>query len=237
MELCIECGASNDFSKAMKKRKKRGSRRCQSCSISDAVPENMLARQVTRRLHSTSKREYLPGHPGRIFEVSFCESHDLLLSASEDGTAGVWDLDSGSAVARLEHDVNNEVLRCDWGPEGRVAFTGGADGKAKVWHLSPSLSNPSCAATIVHDAEAADGDIQLYACHYLPSQRALLTGGDHVVKLWDVEVAGQSRSGADKDQGLKWQASLTQGGSYNLGGAAKNPDEQYVPITPPLAFP
>jgi WD40 repeat protein len=194
----------------------------------DAVPENKLARRVTHRMQSTKARDYLPGHQGRVFEVSFCESQDWLLSASEDGTAAVWDIASNSSIARLEHDVNNEVLRCDWGPDGRMAFTGGADGTAKVWRLSSSSSSESplqssCVATIVHDAEAAVGDTQLYACHYLPSQSGLLTGGDHVVKLWDVEVAGQSGSG---NRGLKWQASLSQGGSYNLGGVAKNPDQQ-----------
>jgi WD40 repeat protein len=228
MELCIECGASNEFSKAMKKRKKRGDRRCVSCSMRDAVPENMLARRVARRMQSTKARDYLPGHQGRIFEVFFCESQDWLLSASEDGIAAVWDIASNSSIARLEHDVNNEVLRCDWGPDGRLAFTGGADGKAKVWRLSSSSSSvsplqSSCVGTIVHDVVAGDGDTQLYACHYLPSQSGLLTGGDHVVKLWDVEVAGQSGSGS---RGLKWQASLSQGGSYNLGGVAKNPDQQ-----------
>ena len=77
-------------------------------------------------------------------DEQFHPTEDAAVSASEDGTARVWDLGSGTCVKTLQaHNKKFEVLRACWAPPGRtddsVAIaTGSADGTVRLWGVRGS---------------------------------------------------------------------------------------------------
>lgn len=77
-------------------------------------------------------------------DEQFHPTEDAAVSASEDGTARVWDLSSGKCVKSLQgHNKKFEVLRACWVPPGTaddsVAIaTGSADGTVRLWGIRGS---------------------------------------------------------------------------------------------------
>jgi WD40 repeat protein len=73
----------------------------------------------------------LSGHTGGVFGLAFGPG-GLLATASLDGTARLWDVDSGEELATLRgHDapVNQVAVR----PDGARIATGSEDHTVKVW--------------------------------------------------------------------------------------------------------
>ena len=73
-------------------------------------------------------------------DEQFHPTEDAAVSASEDGTARVWDLSSGKCVKSLQGHKKFEVLRACWAPPGMaddsVAIaTGSADGTVRLWGI------------------------------------------------------------------------------------------------------
>jgi WD40 repeat protein/serine/threonine protein kinase len=74
----------------------------------------------------------LIGHRVRITAVSWSPDGKRLATASGDGTAKVWDADSGQELLTL-HGHMGGVLSVCWSPEGKRLATASAEGIAKVW--------------------------------------------------------------------------------------------------------
>jgi WD40 repeat protein len=109
----------------------------------------------------------LIGHKFRCFDVRFC-SNNLVLTASEDGTAKLWKLDTKKCLFTFQHNKDCEVLRAIFlGSGGNKVVTCGADGKAIIWiRKVTSQANKwryEQACTLDH------GDTQIYACEAVPS--------------------------------------------------------------------
>lgn len=89
----------------------------------------------------------------------FHPTEDLAVSASEDGTARVWDLSNGRCAKSLEgHNKKHEVLRACWAPPGASndtdsisIATGSADGTVRLWGIPPGDRDGGAGA-------GADGD-------------------------------------------------------------------------------
>lgn len=65
------------------------------------------------------------GHHGRIFDVKISPAGDRLLSASEDGSARVWSLDSETVTQQAcvaGHKA--EVTRASWKSDQTMIATG-----------------------------------------------------------------------------------------------------------------
>jgi WD40 repeat protein len=63
------------------------------------------------------------GHHGRVFDVAFSPASDMIVSASEDGTARVWRFDNMCQVSLLSgHSA--EVMRVSWKRDGSIIATG-----------------------------------------------------------------------------------------------------------------
>ncbi|HUS67069.1 MAG TPA: WD40 repeat domain-containing protein, partial [Kofleriaceae bacterium] len=70
-------------------------------------------------------------HDGLVVRARFSPDGKRLLTASDDGTARLWDAASGARLHRLEHQ--GAVVRIDWSPDGTRVVTGSLDGTAAVW--------------------------------------------------------------------------------------------------------
>ena len=99
------------------------------------------------------------GHTARSFDVQLCNDSLHCISASEDGTARLWDISSRKCIATLKHNVKSEVLRV--GSIDELLCTCGSDGRVVLWQKDEKGSGFSA----VH--EVSHGDNQIYACEVL----------------------------------------------------------------------
>lgn len=73
----------------------------------------------------------LRGHSRRVFAVCFAPDSLRLASASEDGTARVWDVANDRCVAVLRHPLR--VNGVAWSDDGSNLATVSADAILRVW--------------------------------------------------------------------------------------------------------
>ncbi|CAM9576501.1 unnamed protein product [Choristocarpus tenellus] len=178
----------------------------------------------------------LIGHQARTFDFQFHGSEDCAVSASEDGTGRVWDLDSSKCIATLKGHTA-EVLRASWAPPdiewGTTLATGSADGTVRLWGVSQGSSGMTgvgkyrklkCVGQLSHKGSGLDG--QVYSCQFIPSsiqgvngipQVSLLTASDSSVHLWDVTT-----------QKRLVQYQLKKIGENSIGGGRNPSDLPFV---------
>ena len=86
------------------------------------------------RVCETGKAPLLfKGHSGEVNGVDF-DSRGRLATASDDGTARIWDLATGKQLLELRaHE--GEVVAAKFTPDGKNVLTTGRDGTLRQWHL------------------------------------------------------------------------------------------------------
>ena len=75
----------------------------------------------------------LRGHTDSLYSAQFTHAGHELLTASDDGTARVWNLADGSSMVLRGHDDDVYVAR--YSPDERFAVTASLDGSVRVWPI------------------------------------------------------------------------------------------------------
>lgn len=155
----------------------------------------------------------LIGHKGRCFDVrrSFCE--EWILSASEDSTAKLWNLDKKKTIFSFHHDDTTEVLRAAFlDKESNTICTCTSSGLAVLWKCAArDKSRFENIGSISH------GETQIYACESVTNQ--LLTASENQIHFWDL-------SDGDIQTADTWDFELTQTLiDGTVFGGPRNPDE------------
>jgi telomerase protein component 1 len=76
------------------------------------------------------------GHSGRINQLCFINRSNMLASASSDGLASLWDLNSGFRFKILNKHNDHVVSGCCAEPNGKSLITVGWDCSVKIWNTS-----------------------------------------------------------------------------------------------------
>jgi WD40 repeat protein len=194
----------------------------------------------------------LLGHKDRSFDVKYSSSSSLILSASEDGTAKLWDVKSKQTLHTFTHNTKNEVLRVVFIPTLPITSyndldnnicTCGSDGKAIIWkkinNNDESLQNDK--GEIIYGKNIQDrkknnnalkyeksitfdhGDTQIYGCEVFNSEgNHLITAAENELFLWDIEKGVRNSS-----WGFGKLISTTHDGGDDkiFGGTNRNPDD------------
>jgi WD40 repeat protein len=84
---------------------------------------------------STVEKRVLPGHTGRIGGLAFSPDGRLLVSASQDQTARVWDVTTGELLTTLT-GFRGPLGSVAFSPDGRVLATADWSGAIRLWHTS-----------------------------------------------------------------------------------------------------
>jgi WD40 repeat protein len=113
---------------------------------------------------------------GKVAAVAFSPDGRMALSASQDKTLKLWDLEKKKEIRTLKgHEA--EVYTAAFAPNGRWALSGSEDKTVKLWDL----------ATGKELCTFAGHDKAVYAVAFSPDGRyALSASGDGSLKLWDV---------------------------------------------------
>lgn len=144
--------------------------------------------------NASIKKSFI-GHKERTFDLRYLSQRGQLLSASEDGTCKIWDVNTCKCSANIVHSRETEVLRTCFlnTPEVGVC-TGGSDGNVILWSVDGSDSNGSTCEVkklhvLQHGAEA-----QIYVCESSSSNSSdLVVAAENFLVVWDLDSLQQSR--------------------------------------------
>lgn len=138
------------------------------CCPSLTLPGNSLLRS-------------LRGHTGGVRDVELYAENTRAISASEDHTVKVWDLDMGDEVRTLKGHtagVNGIALY----PDGSAVVSASEDHTLKVWDLQ---TGATCLTLSGHE-----GDVIAVAV-YGGGSRAISGSEDRTIRLWDLHTGLQ----------------------------------------------
>ena len=117
----------------------------------------------------------LAGHTNCITGVAITPDGHLAISASEDGTLKVWELENGKCLRTLEgHTGGVESVAIT--PDGHRAVSPSSDRTLKIWDLDSGQCRRTLEGHMDHVQDVVvtpDG------------RRAVSASGDETLKLWD----------------------------------------------------
>jgi WD40 repeat protein len=118
-------------------------------------------------------RHSLYGHTADVWSVSFSPDGTKILTASEDGSAKLWDID-GNELATL-NGHSDRVNSASFSPDGTRIVSASNDGSAKLWDLTG------------YELASLDGHKEwVSSANFSPDGTQIVTaGGDGSAKLWD----------------------------------------------------
>ncbi|MCF2151706.1 serine/threonine protein kinase [Desmonostoc muscorum LEGE 12446] len=117
------------------------------------------------------------GHLKGISSVAISSNQQILVSASEDTTIIIWNLDTGEQIYTLSGH-SNPVNCVAISPDGQTVVSGSDDEKIKVWDLSNGQEVYSINAHL-------DG---VNALVFTPDGQTLVSGGkDTTIKVWRMD--------------------------------------------------
>ncbi|KAL4422869.1 hypothetical protein ABPG75_009066 [Micractinium tetrahymenae] len=173
-----------------------------SSSAADAVADSFAG----------GRRFRAYGHNARIFDLCFHPASDsLLVSASDDCTAGVWRRQAGSTAAGGRYmqvaafqGHGDSVMRAAWSPDGQLVASGSSDGGVCLWQpRQEALTSRHNLGTagVRHLGSLEGHPEEVYACVFLPgssgggggggqSQRLVTASGESLF-LWDMATQRQ----------------------------------------------
>ncbi len=127
----------------------------------------------------TGPQEFI-GHEFGIWNVAFSPDGTRLASASLDGTAKLWDVQSGQVLQTfLGHE--SFVYAVTFSPDGTQIATASQDGMAKIWNVE----NGEFIREVSHDDDVPNNGV--IGVDFSPDGRRLATASqDNSVKIWDV---------------------------------------------------
>jgi WD40 repeat protein len=130
--------------------------------------------EAWRSLH---ERIIFGGHSGAVNSVAF--GHDMIVTASEDHTARLWNARTGESIGKPFEDPN-QLLDAEFSPDGTLIVTASADHKARVWDVKSHKQ--------IVDPLTGHMDY-VYHAAFSPDGKLIVTAsGDHTARLWDAKT-------------------------------------------------
>jgi WD40 repeat protein/cold shock CspA family protein len=154
---------------------------------------------------ASDEASLLEGHAGRILDVAFgpeladargttSGQGTLMATASEDGTAKVWRIESGAASnAPFAQEIltltghTGSVFRAVFSPASSYLATASTDGTVKVWAIPASEDGGAASGREPLTLPGHESGVQDVAFSPNPEPILLATAGaDGTVKVWEI---------------------------------------------------
>jgi WD40 repeat protein len=115
------------------------------------------------------------GHTEYIYSLAFSPDGSQVLSSSEDGTARLWDPETGAMTTVLRGHAL-KVYYAAFAPDGKRVVTASADGTVRQW-------DPKTGKEVEPPFEGHTGEV--FRAVYSPDGQWIASGGtDRTVRLW-----------------------------------------------------
>ncbi|MCK4976844.1 MAG: WD40 repeat domain-containing protein, partial [Anaerolineales bacterium] len=122
-------------------------------------------------------------HAARVCGVAFDPNGARLATASWDGTATIWQAETGQALHNLSGHTDG-VTTITFSPDGALVATGSDDGLVKLWDASSGAELSTLAGHIRQESGFFTG---VMGVAFSPDGARLVTAGtDGVARMWDV---------------------------------------------------
>ncbi|MBL7809119.1 MAG: WD40 repeat domain-containing protein [Saprospiraceae bacterium] len=135
------------------------------------------------------------GHSSQVNSLAFAPGGKCLATGSNDGTAKIWDVQSGTVLLNLIH--TEKVMSVAFSPDGKHLATN--TGKIKVWNLETGV-------VIFNTAFPDEYDSWFTCVTFSPDGKSIATGasGDYVNKaqIWDLETGKTTLTLSVSDDGI-----------------------------------
>ena len=139
------------------------------------VPE--LWGAAAQALLQSRSLSVLKGHDGAVMDARFSADGTRIVTASSDGTARLWDVETGGEIAVYGH--REPVRSAVFSPDGRRIVTASSDRTARLWDVETG------GEMVVLKGHLED----VYNAVFSPDGRRIVTAsGDKTARLWDVET-------------------------------------------------
>ncbi len=163
---------------------------------------------LSASLNQLYNRQIFRGHTGAVYSVAFSPDGKLVLTASQDGTARLWDIATGNELRRFAGHKGG-LAAAAFSPDGRYIVTGGNDQTIRLWDAA------SGAQLRLLSGHAAG----VSSVAFSPDGRYVLSAsGDTTAELWDA-ASGQPVRTFSGHAGLVSQAVFSPDGHYVLTGS------------------
>jgi len=197
----------------------------------------------TRADEPSGELRRFSGHTNVVWWVSFSPDGKRALSGSDDGTARLWDVESGRELRRM--DVKSGVTALAFLPDGRRAIFGCRDGTVRLWDVvrGGELGRLTGQHGEIHCVAASRDGSQVVCAPDQSLWQWDLAGGQvlnrfegHAGPIWRVALSRYGRSaissGSDRTARV-WD--LAAGTEYrrieladSIHGVAFSPDGRHV---------
>jgi serine/threonine protein kinase len=166
-------------------------------------------------------------HDGDVTGAAFSPDGRLVVTASDDQTARVWDAATGKEVCPpLRH--KGYVNRAAFSPDGRLVVTAGQDKSADLWDAATGEN----VASLPHLGAVEDAA-------FSQDGRAVITAGvDDTARVWEA-ATGRPLSPPLRHRGRVWRAAFSPDGRLVATASADGSARVWEaatgqPVTPPL---
>ncbi len=131
-------------------------------------------------------------YEGKVTSAQFSPDGLRIVTASEDGTARVWDAQSGQPLTEpMKHAESVDLAQ--FSPAGRRIVTASGDNTTRVWDAQNgrSLTEPLKHGGGVDSAEVSQGGKR--SAQFSPDGKRIVTAsGDNTARVWDISARGQA---------------------------------------------
>jgi len=135
----------------------------------------------------------LRGHSDPIYMVDWSADGRRILSASDDGTAKVWDLVTGGVQTLRGHE--DDVYGAAFSPDESLVATASLDGTARVWPVGAT------------GVRVLGGDLDtIKAAKTVGDHTAVTVSSPFQVVRWDLRSGARTTLVAKSDEVYKWMA-------------------------------
>jgi WD40 repeat protein/serine/threonine protein kinase len=151
-------------------------------SLSPSFTHWRKARLIAADAFARGVTPVLRGHSNGIISINVSPDGERVATASDDGTARIWDIKTGRSRVLSGH--TDEVWCVRFSPDGKLIATSSKDATIRLWDTATG------AARVL---SAGEGAKEISVVRFLPDGKTLATaehGG--LVRLWDV-ATGSSR--------------------------------------------
>jgi WD40 repeat protein len=118
------------------------------------------------------------GHRCAIYSAVFSPDGKKIVTASGDGTARIWNVESGKELKRLQTLTNSPMYSVDYSPDGKKIITGHKNRTAYIWDVESGK-----------ELVRLDGHTHpVVSSSFSPDGKLVVTGSRfYSVRIWDVE--------------------------------------------------